>query len=172
MRKALWRTGAAGAVFGVVLVAALSAADSAPGNYQGTQFTASLSGYVGSPMGDPHGHGHASLTIVPGNNSLCYELSVSDIAPATGAQILGMSDSDNGHHFQNRGRSSSRFDHDNHATVIANLKPPSNGSSSGCVDIAQKTLVDIVHDYDDYSVIILNKPFPNGALRGYLQHRS
>jgi hypothetical protein len=170
MRKALWRTGTAGAVLGVVLVTALSAADSAPANYQGSQFTASLSGNVGSPMGDSHGRGHASLTIVPGDNRLCYELSVSDIAPATGAQVLGMSDDEHDSH-HNGGTSSPRSDHDSHTTVVANLKAPSTGSSSGCVDVAQKTLVDIVHDYDDYSVVILNKPFPHGALRGYLEHR-
>lgn len=168
MRKALVRTAIVGAAFGVVLVSALSAANSAPANYRSEQFTASLSGSVGSPKGDTEGHGHASLTISPDDNRLCYSLTVSDIASATGAQLR--SSSDHEHSSGDESASLPTSKHHSDSTLIVSLKPPSTGSSSGCVNLSEKTLDDIVHHFRDYYVVILNKPFPQGALRGYLQH--
>ena len=168
MRKALVRTAIVGVALGVVLVSALSAANSAPANYRSEQFTASLSGSVGSPKGDPEGHGYASLTISPDDSRLCYSLTVSDIASATGAQLR--SSSDHEHFSGDESASLPTSRHHSDSILIVSLKPPSSGSSSGCVNLSEKSLDDIVHHFRDYYVVILNKPFPQGALRGYLQH--
>ena len=54
----------------------------------GVRLTASLDGASEVPgPGDPDGTGTASVRINPGQNQLCYSISVSNIAPATAAHV-------------------------------------------------------------------------------------
>jgi hypothetical protein len=80
---------------------------------------------------------------------LCYELRVSGIAPATAAHIheapVGVA-----------------------GPVVLGLLPPTNGSSSGCVDVSRTLAKDILKNPADYYVNVHNLEFPGGALRGQL----
>ena len=54
----------------------------------GITFSATLTGDAEVPgPGDPDGSGTATLRLNPGQGEICYELTVSNIAPATAAHI-------------------------------------------------------------------------------------
>jgi hypothetical protein len=121
----------------------------------GRKLTATLTGEAevtaaGVPnQGDLDGTGMAVITVNPGQGRVCYELNVSGIEPAGAAHI-----------------------HEAPATttgkVVVTLGAPTDGSSSGCVDVDRKLALEILKDPADYYVNIHNMPFPNGALRGQL----
>ncbi len=99
--------------------------------------------------GDPDGIGFATVTVNPGQGVLCYELSVSGIASATAAHIheapVGMA-----------------------GPVVVGLQPPTDGSSSGCIDVGRDLAKEILQDPADYYVNVHNAEFRGGALRGQL----
>jgi len=99
--------------------------------------------------GDPDGTGFAAVTVNPGQGLVCYELSVSGIAPATGAHIHEAPFGEAG-------------------DVVVGLKPPTDGSSSGCVDVGRTLAKEILQDPADYYVNVHNKEYEAGALRGQL----
>src|SRR5215211_4437604 len=74
---------------GVGLVATFAIAFSALADNGGRPFTTTLTGAAERPgPGDPDGSGTASLRLNPGQEEICFELSVSNITlPATGAHI-------------------------------------------------------------------------------------
>ena len=100
-------------------------------------------------QGDLDGTGSATITVNPGQGEVCYELSVSGIAPAEAAHIheapVGVA-----------------------GDVVVPLLPPTDGSSSGCVDVSRTLAKDILKNPADYYVNVHNEPFPGGALRGQL----
>ena len=52
---------------------------------------------------------------------------------------------------------------------MVGLTPPSAGSSSGCVEDVDRTLIkDIIQNPDNYYVNVHNAAFGAGALRGQL----
>ncbi len=99
--------------------------------------------------GDPDGTGFAAVTVNPGKGVLCYELSVSGIAPAAAAHIheapLGVA-----------------------GPVVVPLEAPSDGSSGGCIDVGRALAKAILKDPADYYVNVHNAEYPAGALRGQL----
>jgi CHRD domain-containing protein len=116
----------------------------------GRQLTTTLTGEQEVPVpGDPDGIGFATVTVNPGQGVLCYELSVSGIAPATLAHIheapVGVA-----------------------GPVVVDLLPPTDGSSSGCVEVGRTLAKEILQDPSDYYVNVHNADFPGGALRGQL----
>jgi hypothetical protein len=116
----------------------------------GRQLTTTLTGEQEVPVpGDPDGIGFATVTVNPGQGVLCYELSVSGIDPATAAHIheapVGMV-----------------------GPVAEELLPPTDGSSSGCVEVDRAEAKDILKNPADYYVNVHNDDFPDGALRGQL----
>jgi hypothetical protein len=124
----------------------------------GRSFGATLSGLIGHRPGDPNGSGQASLTIVPGANQLCYTLSVSGIARPTAAQVRRGSIGYRGQtHYSSKN------------AAVAVLDRPPVGSSNGCVVVTQQKLAAITSNPSQYYVVIMNNPFRQGALRGYLQ---
>ena len=147
----------------VLVTAAAVAAAAAPAMFVGTasaapppnagiKFTATLLGANEVPLvGDPDGRGVATVTVNPGKGTICYTLSVSGIAPATAAHI-----------------------HDAPAGVAGPveqaLTPPTNGSSSGCVENLMLAR-EIKADPAGYYVNVHNTVFPGGALRGQLSKR-
>jgi hypothetical protein len=99
--------------------------------------------------GDPDGSGFATITVNPGQSTVCYELSVSGIVPASDAHI----------HFARAGEN---------GDVVVPLEPPTNGSSSDCASVERSLAKNILKNPELYYVNVHNAEFPSGALRGQL----
>ncbi len=121
-----------------------------PGNHGGSPSKAALTGAAEVPgSGDPDGSGEAKVRSNPGKATICYDLRVRDIAPATAAHIH-------------------EGPPDEAGPVVVNLAPPADGSSSGCVKVARSLARDIARTPSDYYVNVHNADFPAGAVRGQL----
>jgi hypothetical protein len=99
--------------------------------------------------GDPDGSGEAHITLNQGRALVCFQLSVSDIAPATAAHI----------HEGPAGVAGS---------VVIPLSPPTTGSSSNCISADPDLIKAIRQNPDNYYVNVHNAAFPAGAIRGQL----
>jgi hypothetical protein len=116
---------------------------------QGT-LSATLTGAAEVPgPGDPDGSGTAQVTIDVGHQTLCYQLTVSNIATPTAAHIhrgpVGVA-----------------------GPVVVPLAAPVHGSSSGCLTVDRHLLSDILNRPAEYYVNVHNAEFPDGAVRGQL----
>ena len=112
-----------------------------------------LSGAEEVPPADPDGTGFASITLNVGQSSVCWELSVSNIAPAFAAHIHAAPAGVNG-------------------PVVVPLSPPTSGSSSGCAENVDPDLIQAIIDRpEQYYVNVHNAEFPGGAVRGQLSNR-
>ena len=141
------------ALVALALVGPASAAKLGGAEQGGRQLATTLTGAVEVPgPGDPDGSGFATVTVNPGQGVLCYELSVSGIAPATGAHI----------HEAPPGAA---------GPVVVGLEPPTSGFSSGCVVVGRALAKDILKNPSDYYVNVHNAEYPAGALRGQLGSR-
>jgi hypothetical protein len=146
-------------LFAALLLAALvalaiagpaSAAKLGGADQGGRQLTTTLTGEQEVPEpGDPDGIGFATVTVNPGQGVLCYELSVSGIAPAEAAHI----------HEAPFGEAGG---------VVVTLEAPTDGFSGGCIDVGRELAKDILKNPADYYINVHNDPYPNGALRGQL----
>ena len=116
----------------------------------GRQLTTTLTGEQEVPvLGDLDGIGSATVTVNPGQGLVCYELSVSGIETATAAHIH-------------------EAPVDVAGPVVEDLLPPTDGSSSDCVEVDRAEAKDILKNPADYYVNVHNAEFPGGALRGQL----
>jgi CHRD domain len=117
----------------------------------GRKFATTLTGAAEVPgPGDPDGSGTAMLELNPGTGQVCFELTVTGIAPATAAHI----------HVAPVGVA---------GPVVVPLTPPTSGSSSGCVSDVNRDLIKaIIQNPEAYYVNVHNADFPAGALRGQL----
>lgn len=121
-----------------------------PGNHGGAPSSAVLTGAAEVPgPGDPDGSGEAKVRANPGKSTICYELRVRDIAPATMAHIHVGGPTVAG-------------------PVVVNLAPPTNGASSGCVGVDRSLARDIARNPAGFYVNVHNAEFPPGAVRGQL----
>jgi len=116
----------------------------------GRPFSTELTGAAEVPgPGDPDGEGTAHLTLNQGQGEICYELTVSGIAPATAAHIhVG--------------------DSTVAGPVVVPLNAPTSGSSSGCASVDPALIKAIRQNPENYYVNVHNAEFPAGALRGQL----
>lgn len=117
----------------------------------GRKFTTELTGAAEVPgPGDPDGSGTALITLNHGQGRVCWELTATDIAPATAAHIhVGTADVA--------------------GPVVVPLSPPTSGSSSGCAEGVDRDLIkNIIQHPEQYYVNVHNAEFPPGALRGQL----
>ena len=138
------------AIVALALAGPASAAKRGGADQGGRLLTTTLTGAEEVPgPGDPDGTGFASVTVNPGQGVVCYELSVSGIAPATGAHIHEAPFGEVG-------------------DVVVGLEPPTGGSSSGCVDVGRTLAKEILKDPADYYVNVHNEEYEAGALRGQL----
>lgn len=139
------------ALLAVVLAAGLLALNVAPSLANGGRPLATdLAGANEVPgPGDPDGSGSAKITLNQGQGEICYELSVSNIAPATAAHI----------HVAPAGVA---------GPVVVGLAAPTSGSSSACVEVAGDLIKAIRQNPENYYVNVHNADFPAGAVRGQL----
>ena len=113
--------------------------------------TAELTGEKEVPgPGDPDGSGNAIIEVY--RRQVFFTLTVENIAPANAAHIhLGL--------------------FDEAGPVVATLDPPpTEGSSSACVDIPRALSKELREHPRRYYVNVHNEEFPDGAIRGQL-HR-
>jgi hypothetical protein len=134
----------------VVLAAGLVAAVASVAVAGGRPLSATLTGAAEVPgPADPDGSGSAFITVNPGQGEICFELTASNIAPATAAHIhvgpVGVA-----------------------GPIVVGLTPPTSGSSSGCVSADRDLAKDILKNPEEYYVNVHNAPFPAGAIRGQL----
>jgi hypothetical protein len=136
---------------GAALLLALAASVGALADDGGRPFSTTLTGAAEVPgPGDPDGSGTAALRLNPGQQEVCFELTVSGIAPATAAHI----------HVGPAGVA---------GPVVVPLAPPTSGTSSGCVTGVDPELIKaIIQNPQAYYVNVHNAEFPAGALRGQL----
>jgi hypothetical protein len=121
-----------------------------PGLAQGRPLSTTMSGAEEVPgPGDPDGTGFASISLNSGQGEVCFQLTVSNIAPATGAHI----------HEAPAGVA---------GPIVVPLTPPTSGSSSGCVSASRALIKDIRQNPSEYYVNVHNAEFPAGAIRGQL----
>ncbi len=138
------------AIAALAIAGPASAAKLGGADQGGRQLTTTLTGDEEVPvLGDPDGMGFATVTVNPGQGVLCYELSVSGIAPATAAHL----------HEAPPGVA---------GPVVVGLQAPTDGSSSGCIDVGHALAKDILKNPADYYVNVHNAEFRGGALRGQL----
>ena len=134
----------------LALAGPASAAKLGGADQGGRLLTTTLTGAEEVPgPGDPDGTGFATVTVNPGKGLVCYELSVSGIAPAQAAHI----------HEAPPGVA---------GPVVVTLEAPTDGFSSGCKDVGRELAKDILKNPADYYVNVHNAEFLGGALRGQL----
>jgi hypothetical protein len=135
----------------IVLVVGLAVlALASPVGAEGRRFSTTLTGAAEVPgPGDPDGSGTATVTLNQGQSEICFEITVSGIAPATAAHI----------HVAPAGVA---------GPVVVPLTPPTSGSSSGCVSVDPGLIKAIRQNPSAYYVNVHNADFPAGAVRGQL----
>jgi hypothetical protein len=99
--------------------------------------------------GDPDGTGSATVWLNEDTGRICFNLTVTNIAPATLAHI-------------HRGAAGVP------GPVLVDLVAPTNGVSSGCTDASAALINEIVGNPAAFYVNVHNTPFPGGAVRGQL----
>jgi hypothetical protein len=143
-RRPLFLAVLALSVIGVLLLALPASAAAAPRAH----LEATLTGEQEVPgPGDPNGRGEAEVKVFKAK--VCYTLKVKRIAPATAAHI----------HRGMRGEA---------GPVVVPLKPPTDGSSSGCTQISRSLARNLKEHPSRYYVNVHNRPYPEGAIRGQL----
>lgn len=137
----------------ILVLAALAVASTllaAPAQAGGRPLSATLRGAAEVPgPGDSDGFGTASLTINPGQRTVCFRLTLQGIAlPFTAAHI----------HAGAAGVA---------GLVVVTLNV--NGATQGCVSrVSRSLLIDVIQHPAAYSVNVHTTDFPAGALRGQL----
>jgi hypothetical protein len=129
-------------VLGLALVSPVLAA--------GRPISITITGAAEAPgPGDPDGSGTASFTFNPGTGEVCYDYSVTGVAPLAAAHI----------HLAPVGQP---------GPVVIPLPPTSATGGSGCVTADRALIVSILRDPSAYYFNVHNADFPAGALRGQL----
>ncbi len=136
-------------VAGLIALVALTSTAAATG---GAKRSTSLSGAEEVPPADPDGTGFALITLNVGQATVCWELTVANIEPATAAHIHRAPAGVNG-------------------PVVVPLSPPTTGTSSGCTTANPVLIQDIIDNPEQYYVNVHNAQFPGGAVRGQLSNR-
>ncbi len=120
-------------------------------NQGGRPLSTTLSGDQETPNpGDPDGAGTFRMTLNQGQGTISYELSVSNIDPASAAHI----------HEAPFGVAG--------PVKIALTPPDANGFSSGTISVSKELIKEIRQNPSDYYVNVHNPAYPSGAVRGQL----
>jgi hypothetical protein len=114
------------------------------------RFSANLTGKSEVPRGDRDGGGYASIRTKPGQNRICYDLSVHRVRGVTMAHV-------------HRGRMGEN------GPPVLTLSAPYAGQSSGCKKASSSLIRDINRNPSRFYVNVHSMQFPNGAIRGQLR---
>jgi CHRD domain len=136
----------------LALVGPASAARLDVANHGGRPLSTTLTGAAEVPgPGDPDGSGSATITINPGQEEVCWEISAEDITlPAAAAHI----------HEAPAGVAGD--------VVVTLSAPDASGFTSGCAIVDPELAKDILKNPEDYYVNVHTSDFPDGAIRGQL----
>ena len=116
----------------------------------GRPISVRLTGPAEAPgPGDPDGSGTASFTFNPGKGEVCFEYSVTGVAPLAAAHI----------HVAPPGSP---------GPVVIPMPPSSPTGGSGCVTADRDLIVAIIRDPGAYYFNVHNADYPAGALRAQL----
>jgi len=116
----------------------------------GRPLATTMSGSEEAPgPGDPDGSGIAFFTLNQGQSTICFELSVENIATATAAHIH-------------------RAPAGSPGPVVVTLTAPASGTSSGCVSADSELIKEIRQSPAEFYVNVHNSEFTGGAVRGQL----
>ncbi|MQA26092.1 MAG: CHRD domain-containing protein [Micromonosporaceae bacterium] len=126
-----WGAAAAADDGGRTLLAEMTGAQEAPG------------------PGDPDGSGTAVLRVNPGQEQICYTLTVENVEDVTAAHIHVAPPGEPG-------------------PVVVPLVPPTTGSSSDCASVDRDLALAILKDPAAYYVNVHSSDFGAGAVRGQL----
>ena len=140
------------ALVALALAGAASAAKLNGAEHGGSPLSTTLTGAAEVPgPGDPDGSGTATITVNPGQEEVCWEITAEDITlPATAAHIhVGAADA--------------------FGDVVVTLSAPdASGSSSGCTTVDRELAVAILENPENYYVNVHTTDFGAGAIRGQL----
>lgn len=130
---------------------AFLAASPAAAEDGGRPLTATLTGGVEVPLGDPDAFGTAELRVNVGQERICYTLTVDGVdGVVTAAHIhkapVGVA-----------------------GPIVVPLVAPVGGTSSACADVDRNLAKAILQDPSAYYVNVHSTVFPPGAVRGQLQ---
>jgi hypothetical protein len=136
----------------VVVLAASTAAVTTPAAAVdgGRPLSATLTGPVEVPPGDPGGSGTAEFQVNIGQGRICFSLSVQHLsAPVIAAHI----------HVAPAGQA---------GPIVVPLAAPVSGTSSGCAEVDRGLAKNILQHPEAYYVNVHTTAFPKGAVRGQL----
>ena len=145
------RPSVTGSIFAILLVVTLASPTlAAPSVGTGVPFVVTMTGAAEAPgPGDPDGTGTATLRLNPGQETVCWHLEVSGIAPATASHIHKALAGSPG-------------------PIVVPLSAPTSGESSGCTEADRDLILDIIQNPENYYVNVHNADYPAGALRAQL----
>lgn len=140
-------------MFRIALLAAAAAAFAGAAVAQdgGRPLSAHMTGAAEKPNpGDPDGMGHATFKVNVGQNQVCWDYMVENIAAGTMAHIHKGGPTEAG-------------------PVAVPLTPPdASGKSSGCATVDKEVVKDILQNPGNYYANVHNAEFRAGAIRGQL----
>lgn len=118
----------------------------------GPTYMATLTGATEVPgPGDPDGSGMAEISIVDAVvEEVCYEMTVTGIAPATAAHIHRGAFGESG-------------------PPVVTLEAPTDGEASGCTATSDAIVDAIQANPGGFYVNVHNAEYPGGAVRGQLR---
>lgn len=117
----------------------------------GESFTTGLTGGQEVPgPGDPDGAGTAKITADATTDTVCYDVTVQNIARPNAAHI----------HRGARGTS---------GPPVVTLEAPVNGAKSDCLKVDKALAAAIIADPADFYVNVHTSDYPKGAVRGQLR---
>lgn len=136
----------------MLLIMALILLAAAPGAGSGRRLATTLTGAAEVPgPGDTDGAGSAVLRLNPGQETICWKISVSNITlPATAAHI----------HVGTAGVAG--------PVDVTLSAPDASGLATGCTLVARDNILEIIRNPDEYYVNVHTSDFPAGAVRGQL----
>jgi hypothetical protein len=117
----------------------------------GRKFTTALSGANEVPPADPDGSGSAHVVVNVGQQRVCWDITVNNIAAPTRGHIHKAAAGANG-------------------PIVVGFFEPADPDLSGCTTAAldRALLKDIIQHPSSYYVNVHNAEFPGGAIRGQL----
>ena len=141
------------ALVALALAGAASAAKLDVADHGGRPLSTVLTGAAEVPPGDPEGSGTATITVNPGQEEVCWEITAAGILlPATAAHI----------HVGAAGTAPPNN------VVVTLSAPDASGFSSGCTTVEREVALAILKNPENYYVNVHTREFPPGAIRGQL----